>query len=160
MRSLARRALSDERLDTLQRFRFPSRRVRPGPEVILEARYLGTARFSSLGPDPSFYLQLDPVSPRDVGAFRFDVWCSNHGYTYAQIYFRHARDSGFSEHKSLSVELAGTLGDWQSFVVHLDEKLHPAFFADERLVELRFDPVNYAGVFGVGGFELCARRSR
>lgn len=160
VRSLARRALSDERLDTLQRFRFPSRRVRPGPEVILEARYLGTARFSSLGPDPSFYLQLDPVSPRDVGAFRFDVWCSNHGYTYAQIYFRHARDSGFSEHKSLSVELAGTLGDWQSFVVHLDEKLHPAFFADERLVELRFDPVNYAGVFGVGGFALCARRSR
>jgi hypothetical protein len=55
------------------------------------------------------------------------------------------------------VELQGALGDWQTYVVELDPKVHIGFFAGKRLTHLRFDPVNYAGLFAVGEIALCVR---
>jgi hypothetical protein len=42
-------------------------------------------------------------------------------------------------------------------LVTLDPKNHPSFFTGKKLVALRFDPVNYAGLFCVGELRLCAR---
>jgi hypothetical protein len=155
VRALARRRLSDNGLRALLRFRLPGRHAKPCAELRLDARYLRTARFTALGTDPCFFLDLQPLSPEQVGAVRFNVWCSHPGHTYAQLYWRHEGDPTFSEDKSLIVELNGHLGDWQEYVVRLDRKAHPSWFSEKKLVALRFDPVNYAGLFCVGELALC-----
>lgn len=156
IRALARHRLSDERFRVLQRFRIPGRRARSGGDAQLDARYLSTAAFSSPGGKPFFYLDIDPIAPDDVSAFRFNIWSSHHGHAYARVYWRHDTDTAFSEEKSVRVELNSQLGDWQDYVVRLDRKLSANWYAGRRVVAMRFDPVSYAGPFCVGRFALCA----
>jgi GT2 family glycosyltransferase/glycosyltransferase involved in cell wall biosynthesis len=160
VRALVRRQLAQDGYKTLVRYRLPGPNARIGGDIRLDARYLRTARCTSFGTDPHIVLDLKPISPNEVDAIRFNLWCSHPGYAYAQIYWRHQGDSAFCEEKSAIISLNATFPDWQEYVMRLDERAHPSWYSGDRIVGLRFDPVNFTGLFCVGELALCAARPR
>jgi len=161
LRASVRRRLSEDGLEIVRRFRMPGPGVRVGSGVCLDARYLSTARFRATSDDPQLVLELGSLKAASVHAIRFNLWCSHPGDAYARIYWRHAGDRDFDDRKSVTVPLNARSPAWQEYVVRVSDtgRAHE-WYAGDDLVELRFDPINFRGLFCLGELSLCRDTKR
>jgi hypothetical protein len=156
LRAPLRRRLASDGLRSVRRLRFSGEGVELGRDLRLVKRYFGTALYEAAGSDAFVVAEIAPIRASDVNAIRFNLWCSVPGYVYAQIYWRHAGDAGFSERKSVTVPLRGQAAAWMEYVVFLDRGPHASAWSEGGdIVALRFNPISGAQPVGLGDMVLC-----
>jgi hypothetical protein len=156
VRALVRRRLAGDGLVPLARFRLPGPAAHIGSQLSIVRRYVGTTLLESHGADPYLLLQPGPLPSERVRAIRFNLWCSHPSTGFAQIYWKHAGDTAFAEGKSVTVPLDTRAATWQEYVVRLDAMPdQKAFYSGAEIVELRFDPIDFSGLVGLGELALC-----
>lgn len=156
VRQVVRRRLAADGARDVRRWRLPGRGVTVGADLLVDKKYVGTTRFRALNGDPHLLIDVDDLEPAQVQAIRFNLWCSQFGYAFAQVYWRHAGDQFFSEDNSVSVVLNGQASAWLEYVIRLDSHERArSWYEGGPIVELRFDPINLPGYVALGELALC-----
>jgi GT2 family glycosyltransferase/glycosyltransferase involved in cell wall biosynthesis len=160
VRQIARRRLARDNSTPVLRFRLPSKTATIGQQLTLGRRYLGTAQFTSEGPDPFMLLKHPPLDPKTVKLVRFNMWCSTPHTVFAQLYFMHEGAASFDEDHSITIPLNGSLAQWQEYVANIEATDGGnAWYAGGPIIALRFDPINLPGPIALGELSLCDVRS-
>jgi hypothetical protein len=101
-------------------------------------------------------LDTGPLDPEAVNLVRFNLWCSQHGHTFARIYWRHDGEHQFHDAQSVTIPLNGSASAWQEYAVRLDRPDKKAsWYEGGPIVALRFDPINVPGLVCLGELALC-----
>ncbi|MGA9526358.1 MAG: glycosyltransferase [Myxococcaceae bacterium] len=127
-----------------------------GLEVI--RRGLVKTAFVASTDDPQIDFGIRPISTRRVAGLRFRLKHSLAQAPYAQLFWTHRQDEGYSERKSAKVRLVGLADQWCDYVLRLDAPETAAAWEEDRtVVGLRFDPLNVPGPFEVSWLQLILR---
>jgi len=114
-----------------------------------------TAIFDASSPDPQLILPVKPFVPSSINELRFRLRRERDGFAFAQLFWSHGPGSGFSEDNSARIELVGKAGEWREYRLRLDSaELRPRWLGGDRIVRMRFDPINLPGRIEVGPLEF------
>lgn len=158
LRELGRSML--ERRDAVVRLNPASRNghIRAMEDLRLVRRKLQSARFEALGLDPRIEFVIPPVSASDVSSIRFRMRHNLGNHLFAQIFWAHQLDEGFTERKSATVAVGNRDGNLHEYVVKLDAAETQLLWREgPTVMRIRFDPVNVKGEFEVSPVDLIGR---
>jgi len=156
IRTLGRKALARLEVTTALKLD-PSRdrRVHRVADLKVIRKESGYAAYQAEGPDPQIVFSTPPLAANSVSSIRFRLRRASNGPAYAQLFWRHSDEESFSEDNSARVDLGASLDTWGEYSFRLDDpKVQPKWSKGEKIVELRFDPMNVAGEFEMGPLEM------
>jgi hypothetical protein len=156
LRRWARARIAERQWPTVRTLRFDRRTATSGLEILPANG--GTHRFRARDRDPSFVFAPDPIPTRHARIVRFEMRTeASRGHLYAQLFWVHAPEEGFSEEKSVHIPLDAADGGWHEYTLRVDDTDRGALWdAGETIRRLRFDPLNAPGVIELRDLRLCA----
>jgi len=114
-----------------------------------------TTAYEAEGPDPHIVFSTQSLPPNSVRKVRFRLRRASNGPAFAQLFWRHSPDEGFTEDNSATIALDGNTDTWREYAFLLDDpKLRSKWNTGGEIFEMRFDPVNVPGEFEMGKLEL------
>jgi GT2 family glycosyltransferase/glycosyltransferase involved in cell wall biosynthesis/SAM-dependent methyltransferase len=154
-RRWARARIAERQWPTVKTLRFDRRAATSGLEVLPPNG--GAHRFRACDRDPSFVFAPEPIPTRRARIVRFEMRTEARGHLYAQLFWAHAPEEGFSEEKSIHIPLDAADGAWHEYTLRVDDTDRGALWdAGEAIRRLRFDPLNAPGVIELRELRLCA----
>lgn len=105
--------------------------------------------------DPQIVFSTGRMTPASVKKVRFRFRRGFNGPAYAQLFWRHSVEEGFSEENSARVVLDAKANSWGEYTFRLDDPVVQAKWnTGQEIFELRFDPMNVPGAFEMGALEV------
>jgi GT2 family glycosyltransferase/glycosyltransferase involved in cell wall biosynthesis/SAM-dependent methyltransferase len=115
------------------------------------------AIYEASGDDPQILFAPRPFAAAAVKEVRFKLRRDDTRSAYAQLFWCHPQDKGFSESKSARIALNTNAGEWGEYRLRLDDpNLRAKWEQGLEIVRLRFDPMNVPGRIEVGPLVLCS----
>ncbi len=156
VRKLGREALVRiENLSGLKLDPARDRRIQRVSNLKVIREGIRSAAYLAEGPDPQIVFATGSLPANSVKRIRFRLRRAFNGPAFAQLFWTHSSEEGFSENNSAKVALDEGTGSWHEYTFVLDDpKVASKWNDGGQILQLRFDPTNVPGAFEMGPLEV------